>query len=344
MKITDIFDWKWLKEKLQNMPDYVKQAEADLSNLNDSDFALVVERPEGKKRRFPINTPSNAALSQEYFKDIYKTLSFTERSIAATNIKKALQKFDMDVSDEVNIYADESISSNKFVPEVKHPVGYLLEYGQAKLFPYADASDIEKYLQAYEEIMKELNAEEQAIFKKNLKDIVEKLGITVPAHLISELGLDKQRALGKLSEVWHKLSPEAKLRLLSKKAINKKLNLNKLATAIKLREALAGEHPLYNKKLSEIKKLIYQGDIVDALKSLMAYDSMVSPTASIIDDLLEDIEESVGNPLKEAILVNLPELAKYIDKETLLDLISNPEEIMDEFPQIKRIVLRIIKL
>lgn len=340
-----IFDLNWFRKKLKDMPDYVKQAEAaDLSNLADEDFALIIETPEGKKRKFPINTPANATLSQEYFNDTHKNLSFTERVIAATNIKRALEKFGLNPSEIVNLYTDETLSGNKFVSS-RSVLGYLLEYGGAKLFPYSDISDIEKYLQAYEEIVKELNAEERAVFDKNLKEVVQKLGLKVPANVEAKLFPEKVKtSISKIAQIWPRLSPEQKLKLLQKHAIKKRLNLDKLSTAISLRESLAGEHPAYISKLNEIRKLIDGNNILGALQALMAYDEMVSPSTSVIDDLLEDIRDQVTmNPLAEALVAHLPELSRHIDPDLLNELLLNPEEVFGEMPVVRGIVMRIIR-
>jgi hypothetical protein len=334
------------------MPEYVKKAEVeDLSSLADSDFALVIESGNEKKRKFPINTPANATLSQEYFADSLDSMSLSERVIAATNIARALEKFGLIPNKVVQTYVDESINSNKFKVEKAEPIGYLLEFGGAKLFPYTGPDDINKYFAAYHSLIKQMIPEEISIFNKRLKEAASTLGVEIPPDLLPELAPEQLRSEEVKSKVAEKykdlpLSKRLKLKaLLEKRAMSKDYK-DRLKTAIALRRSVLGDNQDKLSKLAMIEELLDRSP-GKALDLLDAFDKFLCPGFDLAEDLSEGAtvqEIAAVNPLIDAILKHQHLLRNMMDEETYMQLLEDPESFMESNPVVKRVILRIVKL
>lgn len=326
--------------------DLFKQGQGT-EDLPDSAFALI-ETASGR-RFFPINTPSNAVASAESFKGAMSNMSLIEKTVAATNVARALVRFSMPVPDEIAKYIDESIGNVNTVEGTKETAGpvqfYLLEEGGIRLFPVSSPEDVMRYVAAYTEIIKELSPEELKKFRSNLAEAIKfyKLESEIHPALIKELSpsLVKEK-LQKMAQKRHLMGLKDRVKLESALDETSKIDLRKLGRAVAMRKAMLQSNPLYADKLAEVDELLQCGDIAGALELLDAIDAHTGGR-TLFDELLAD-EAVASNPLREALVRNLPQLMNVMDTETLATLLDSPEEVMQSNPVVQKIVYRIIKL
>lgn len=87
------------------------------SSLSDEDFALsVITKKAHKLNKFPVNSHDNTWLSNQYFEETHFRLPKTAAAVAAWNIKKACEKFNVTALPAVEGLAKEA-SSNVYLEE-----------------------------------------------------------------------------------------------------------------------------------------------------------------------------------------------------------------------------------
>lgn len=123
LDINDDLGYRLLQEAAVRAPSHVKTAQVTtrekLAELPTECFAIHALTKEGSRlRRFPIHTPQDTWLSQAYFEKNAHKMPRTAATIAATHIKTACEKFQIDVTKTVEMLAsEERPMSNLYVEE-----------------------------------------------------------------------------------------------------------------------------------------------------------------------------------------------------------------------------------
>ncbi|MEM5868268.1 MAG: hypothetical protein QXG39_10170 [Candidatus Aenigmatarchaeota archaeon] len=210
----------------------------DKSKLKDSDFALIIRDSHGNVQRYyPIATEIDTQLSLDYFAKTGHKLPPRARQVAAYYLKKYAETFGLpvpkyieNVLEGITVVASNVVDLSEVPEEETEEVDYLLP--DAKLFPVKSDKDLQKYIQRYSEIFKNLDEDQKKEFSFNLvrlssvykipdlpKEIYEyarKYSDKKISERLSEIETEKEAYLkqsAKSKEVWENLTPEQRFRL-----------------------------------------------------------------------------------------------------------------------------------
>ena len=171
--IIDIFDDVNLGSTLQKvasqLPQDVRSGELpsleERNEYDDMQFALsIITKTASKVNKFPVNTRINTAMSNQYFDLNHHKLPSEAQKIAATYIKVACERFNLDPSDPVKVAAEKfPVMTNIFIEKISSkPGGKLIvkeaqkidsEYAYALTKQAGDGTTNRKYAMPNKEYM-----------------------------------------------------------------------------------------------------------------------------------------------------------------------------------------------
>ena len=350
-------------------PAHIKKASANLDyeNLSSKDFALIIGAKSGRDiPKYPINDPYNTWAANESFSKTAHLLSPKERVVAANFIKKACNKYYIDVDSTV-----EKISS-AFVPNTNR-VNWFEDKSVDTVYLSEDlkvllSEDIEK-------------TAKQVLAEKHRSSLSDKdFGLVINGE--NKYPLFNRELTKEASQYfadYHKeLDPKQRREFASKiasKARKFKLTVDKsvekyagseysedIETNIQVRKDMTHDvktHRMYD-ILLEKKASISASNFADTLYSLDKklgmsnlwdnyvpdpYASVLEKTAERLESYLYDMGDYTINGLDLGKLAENPDiLAGYLAPEIITTFQKNPRMVFESLPRPqKSIIGRAIK-
>jgi len=126
-KIFDLYDdlkGSLIKDKMEKVAHLTVSSSEEISDLDDSDFAIKVLTKTGSVvRKWPVDTSENTIISMWYFEKTARKLPDAYKKVAASNLRHAAQRHNLVLPSIVEKYANAEIVSNE-IDEVKAEIEF----------------------------------------------------------------------------------------------------------------------------------------------------------------------------------------------------------------------------
>lgn len=289
---------------------YDLEKTADKENLEDKDFALIIEGEKREHRKLATIDPESTQKSIRYFVNNMKDLPSEYIKTAGPNLKEACIKYNLDVPSELegfDIGNENRVEATSLKEKVASEDFGLVVNGDPK-FPLRDKDEIVKALKQYRNVKDKLTDEQRAKLAKNICAKADEYGIEtttdldVNPNVVQEMKFRVNRLPEKEKEAYIKLA--------------KKLDRGEVQVkeAMAVMERLDEENNMKRRCMTPKRVLTHQPT------------PEKEKTAGIQDNLDyiardEDLKMDVGEALEEKFSEDLVE-----------SLLENPRAIFDSLP------------
>lgn len=172
-------------EYLEKLADagFVLEKRANVEELDDKDFAVIIESKNKRERKFPICDKEASILSSMYYLKNKDKMPEEVRKTARAFINEASMKFDFNPPEDIDearnrdsnvVHLEQKLSDDDF--------GLVIERDGDKIrkFPLHDKKHVEKAIEHFPEQKDRLTPEQAESLQAKIKEKAQKFGIIKP--------------------------------------------------------------------------------------------------------------------------------------------------------------------
>ena len=345
-----------LKQIATSAPDFVKTAQALTAEAKEkmpaAAFALVMTTKEASVlKKFPVSDSAQTWLSCEYFAKTAEQLPYVARVIAASNLSRACDVYNLNAPEAVTKLASQKIDTNKYdeissrKEDTAHMKGAVLDkiasdgskhfYALGERYPMMNVEFVKKAASYFKEYHNQFdNAGDRHEFAYNVIGRAKELGVDLNEPTLKKFAND---VYGDAVKVHLKNRAE----LAAVKNPGMEDAYTKLASKIDDVDALTFARTLYllDKKAGLDKN--YGNQVVDAFQA--SFGNVMKKEASAYQWEKGDLSIT-GDKLQKAANDKHSKIKGYFGDSIADQLQKHPVEIFDSLPDdAKEAIVRISK-
>ena len=173
-------------EKIANAG-VVLSPKEDVHELNDRDFALIIQKEKRAHRKFPVSDEESTKLSAIYFSENKNKLPDEMRKTAGANIKEAFLKNDMDIPNFLEEYDNGTLNNTVSGSLVKKAsvsdddfgLVYKKDGEKVRKFPLTNKKNTKRALEKFDDVKGKLDDDQAKKLKENILDACHEFGINI---------------------------------------------------------------------------------------------------------------------------------------------------------------------
>lgn len=356
IQILDLYDdlgGTQLKDLVSTAPSFMKTAEVATkdvaSKLPTESFALHALTKEGSRlKKYPMHTPADTWLSCAYFEKNAHKLPRQAARIAATHLKVACEKFNLDTKECISkLASNENPISNLYVEETdglrKVASQAIIEprpsegsYALPGMYPLFHEGHIKKATSYFEEHHRAFSTSDKHEFASNVLARAAELNISTEDHTFAPL---KKVAGDQYGD-----RVEAQINLRRKIVdgdVEATISLEKVAMAKDKLEANKFAELLSAWDIENSMNNVYGKSIVDPYES--TFDSITKESGYLWEDSTSG-ESLTGKELEKAASSKYDTIKGYFGETLANSLKKHGSEIFESLPSdAKTLIARIAK-
>ena len=355
VQILDLYDdlnGVLLKDVAASAPEFVKTAQIatreDLTKLPKDAFALHALTKEGSKlNKFPIHTAADTWMSCSYFEKNAHKLPYQARKIAATHLKTACARFNLQPNSALEMYSVPTELPNSYVEEFdslrKVASQAVIEerptegkYALPGRYPLFHEGHIKQATSYFEEYHKNFAASERHEFATNVLQRASELGVDVSSPEFEPLKKTAGTAFGDRVEAQINLR-----RKIVDGDVDATVNLEKVAMAKDQIDASKFACLLAAWDIENSMDRLYGKTLVDPYEA--TYDT-ISKEAGYVWEDSKSGETLTGSELEKAASDKYDKIKGYFGETLANSLKKHGSQIFESLPiDAKSVIAKIAK-